>query len=319
MRPIAAAPLAIAFLFVSGGVAANEPQGDQPDPAAAPELETHPDRGFVFEGYTRGTMTADADFDDGIGEFQYTEFIAGIKANRLVGDSGLLSIDFNAGLINYDITPSPTSVLGDAANIGAEFDHITVLSLTGIYANQSTAKSTWFVGGGVFVGRENGADFGDSIDWMLTGGYKHKINNKLELGLGVAMRTRLDDSVLIVPVPQITYAIDEYWSITGQGIGLKINYKASDSLDYGLSGQYESTTFRLDDTHSAAPEGMVTHQRFPLAFYAKYQPNDTLEISGRVGGLLAGELEILDTNGNDLTRQDIDTVIFGSINLSFKF
>jgi len=315
MRPIAAAPLAIAFLFVSGGLAADEPQSDQP----APELETHPDRGFVFEGYAQGTMTAGADFDDGIGEFQYTEFIAGIKANRLVGDSGLLSIDFNAGLINYDITPSATSVVGDAANIGDEFDNITVLSLTGIYANQSTAKSAWFVGGGVFVGSENGADFGDSVDWMFTGGYKHKVTDKLELGLGVAVRTRLDDSVLIVPVPQITYRIDEYWSITGQGIGAKINYKASDSLDYGISGQYESTTFRLDDTHSAAPEGMVTHQRFPIAFYAKYQPNDTIEISGRVGGLLAGELEILDTNGNDLTRQDIDTAIFGSINLSFKF
>ena len=231
----------------------------------------------------------------------------------------MLSIDFNAGIVDYDITPSATAVAGDAASIGSEFDNVTTLSLIGMYAAQTDAGSSWFIGGGVLSNGENNADFGDTIDGMLMGGYRHKVNNTLELGLGVAVRTRLDDDVLVVPLPQVRYTINEYWSIESEGVGLKFNYKASDALDYGLTAQFASTTFRLDDSHAAAPEGIATHRRFPIAFYTIYEPNDTIEISGRIGAMMAGELEILDTNGNDLTSQDIDTGIFGSINVSFKF
>ncbi len=316
MNPLAVTPLSLALCLVSSALGANEPP-NQVDPQ--PDLQPESSHPFVFEAHTQALFVADSDFDDEIGEFQYNKIAAGIKATRRIGNSGMLSIDFDAGLLNYEITPSASSVAGDAANIGAQFDDVTMLSLIATYAHRTDQGGTWFIGGGVYVGLENDADFGDSIDGMITGGYIYKINNNLELGMGIAMRTRLDDSVLVVPVPQIKYTINEYWSITGQGVGAKINYKASDSLNYGISGGYESTTFRLDGSHTLAPDGMVTHQRFPLAFYAQYQSNDTIEISGRIGGLLASELEILDTNGNDLTRQDIDTGIFGALTVSFRF
>lgn len=296
----------------------NEPTQASENPIEEP-AETSSNHGFSFKASVTGTFASDADFDTDIGEFSFNKFETAIKASRRIGDSGMFSLELGAGLINYDITPSVTSVAGDAANIGAEFDDITTLSLIGMYANQTSKGDNWFIGGGVLSNGENGADFGDTVDGMIMGGYSHKVNNTLQVGLGVAVRSRLDDGVLVVPLPQIHYTINEFWSIHSQGVGAKINYKASNELDYGISGHFESTTFRLDNSHALAADGMVTHRSFPVAFYAQYQPNDTIEISGRVGGMLAGELEILNTAGNNIATQDIDTGIFGSLTISFKF
>lgn len=313
-----AAVVLLAPLLMCGLALGNE-STTQPDETAEKVVDSKPNTGFVFEANLNTTFASNADFNTDIGEFAYSEFGAGLKASRRVGDSGMLSFDFDAGLLNYDITPSATSVAGDAASIGAEFDDVTTLSLIGMYANQTDEGHSWFVGGGVLSTGENGADFGDTVDGIFMGGYRHKVNNTLSVGFGVAVRSRLDDGVLVVPLPQVKYTVNEFWSIESEGVGLKINYKASNDLNYGIVGQYASTTFRLDDTHAVAPEGMVTHRRIPVAFYARYAPNDTIEISGRVGGMLSGELEILDTNGNDIATQDIDTGIFGSIMVSFKF
>lgn len=272
-----------------------------------------------FAAYARGTFLDASDFDDTIGEFGYNEFNLGVSASRKVGDSGRFSIGFDAGFINYDITPSATSVAGDAADIGAEFDNVTTLSLIATYGDRFDDQTSWFIGAGVLSAMESDADFGDSIDTLLTGGFKHKVNDKLELGIGVLVKTQLDDDVLIVPIPQIKYTIDDRWSIATERAGLKLNYKASDSINYGLMGEYSSTTFRLDNTHAFAPEGVATHRRIPVSFYLEYKPNDTIVVSARIGAELGSELDILDTNGNDVTAQDIDTGIFGSLGVSFKF
>ena len=317
----------LAILLSGGtivGAAASSAQANDPvEPTAGEEsenpLDSDPQSGFVFSARVTGTSTADADFDDDIGVFQYNALIAGLNAKRRIGDSSSLNIDLDAGWYSYDITPSASSVAGDAASIGSEFDDVTTLSLVTTFSQRFSDTGSWFVGGGVLVGLENGADFGDSVDGIIVGGFRHRINDQLEIGLGVYARTRLDDDVLVVPLPQIKYTIDEYWSIESEGAGAKINYHASDDLDYGVYGQYESTTFRLDATHSFAPEGMVTQRSFPIGFYAQYQPRDTIHITGRVGGLMAMELEILDTNGNEVATKDIDTGIFGSLSVSFQF
>lgn len=318
--------LILTFGLACGIAGANQPQSESENQSQSTAIDNDQANEIKAENheislsaYVQGTLASEADFDADIGTFEYSKFNAGIIASRKLGDSARLSVSFDAGLINYDISTSPASVVGDAASIGAEFDDVTTLSLIATYTDRLNDSTTWFLMGGAISAGEDDADFSDSLDGLIGGGFLYEMNDKLKLGLGVVVKTQLDDDVLIVPVPQIQYTLDDRWSINTQGIGVRVNYKASDSLDYGVSGQYESTTFRLDDSHASATDGMATHRSFPVAFYAKYSPNDTIEISGQIGGLIAGELEILNTSGNEITAQDIDTGIFGSITVSFKF
>ncbi len=323
MNPIAQHAFSLTILLVSGHALATQPanapigkpaNASENTPTAAQENHQ-----FTFEASIKATTTNNADFDRDIGEFKLSKIEANISAKRQIGSSSMLSLEFGAGLIEYDINPSATSLAGDAANIGSEFDNITTLSLIGIFADRTDEGHSWFIGGGVLSSSEQGADFGDSIDGMITGGFGYRVSDKLQVGLGVAVRTQLDDDVLIVPVPQLKYTINEYWSINSQGVGLGINYKASKDLEYGIIGQFDSTTFRLDDTHALASEGMATYRSFPIAFYANYSPNKTIAIKGSVGTMIAGELEILDSAGNDVASQDIESGIFGSLSVSISF
>ncbi|MGV6813645.1 MAG: hypothetical protein ACWA5W_01395 [Phycisphaerales bacterium] len=319
--------LILSLVLTSGLARAHQPTPESQEPtqgSASENIEqstpkASPNHDIHFEASIETRLTNSADFDTGIGEFKVSQYAASIKASRIIGDASLLSLEFGAGLLDYDINPSASSVAGDAANIGSEFDQVTTLSLMALFADRTDEGSSWFVGAGVMSNSEQGADFGDSIDGMITGGYMHKFTNKFELGLGVAIRTRLDDDVLIVPIPQLKYTIDDSWSLYSEGVGLGINYKASDDLNYGLKGKFESQTFRLDDSHASAVNGMATHSQFPLSFYVNYEPNDTIVIKGAVGAMLGGELEILNTAGNNVATEDIDTGIFGSLAVSFKF
>jgi len=328
MHPLAHAPL-LALLLITNPALAHQPTDGAQD---APQnergendkvedeiIQAAPGSGVSFSAHGGGTFLNDTDFDGTIGTFQYNAFNAGIKGVFDVGEHGHLSLGFDSGWINYDITPSTSSVAGDAASIGAEFDDVTTLALNITYSDQTNEGSSWYITGGVLSGAENDADFNDSIDGLFGGGFRYKLSDTLELGLGVLVKTRLDDDVLIVPIPQIRYTIDERWSIASEGAGIKLNYKASEALNYGLSGQYRSTTFRLDAAHAFAPNGMATQRAIPVAFYARYAPSEHIELIGKVGGVFGGELEILNTGGNTIASQGIDTALFGSIAISFKF
>ena len=265
------------------------------------------------------TYQADADFDGNIGELSLLEYRAGLTALINIEDAGRLSINLSAGLLDYDVSPSLTSVAGDAASIGAELDTIHTLGLTGIYSDRFNDTTNWFIGAGVGFAGEEDADFGDGFDWLFTGGFEYKQSDTLTWGIGVLVKSQLEDDVLIVPVPRITWKIDDRWTLASERAGLRLSYKSSDELSYGISGEYRSDSFRLDDTHAAAVEGMGTHRRIPIGLFAEYTPNDRIVIDASVGAALGGELEFLDTNGNDVSKQDLDPGFYGSLNLSFKF
>ncbi|MAO21109.1 MAG: hypothetical protein CMJ35_04280 [Phycisphaerae bacterium] len=297
---------------------AEEPESS-PNIEAVEQLEGTRSTQLTLRARVSAGFQADADFDADIGELSLAEYRLGLNAMWNIKDGGRLSIDLGAGLLDYDITPSATSVAGDAASIGAELDEIQTLGLTGIYSDRLNDTTSWFLGGGVGFSGEQDADFGDSFEWLFTTGFMYKQSDTFSWGLGVLVKSRLEDDVLVVPVPQITWNIDERWTLATERAGLRLIYKSSDVLSYGISGEYRSESFRLDDTHVSAPEGMGTHRRIPVALFAQYKANDRIVIDASVGAALGGELEFLDTNGNDVAKQDLDVGVFGSLSLSFRF
>ncbi|MEX0875990.1 MAG: hypothetical protein WD114_00905 [Phycisphaerales bacterium] len=324
--PMAPALVLLLAALTPAAIAQSDPPETEQSDTERPQAESaeqtpeeqSPDS-LSLSVYLEGVYNAHTDFDDDIGELKLTEYHAGINAIVRTENAGVFNIGFDAGLLDYDITPSATSVAGDAADIGQGFEDIHTLSLIAIYTDAINESTNWFAGAGVISAGEKDADFDETIDWLGTAGFSHKFSDKLQIGIGVLVKTRLDDDLLIVPIPQIRYDIDERWSISSERAGLKINYKASDALSYGVTGEYDTISFRLDDSHALAPEAMATHRRIPIAAYAVYTPSPAIEIRGRIGTALGGELEILDDDGDEIASQDIDAAIFGSLTVSFRF
>ena len=293
--------------------------GEDASQEQAEQIERSEPQSLTLIARAGGGFQADADFDAGIGELSLSEFQTGLTALWNIEDAGRLIIDLSAALLDYDVTPSPTAVAGDAASIGAELDNIHQLGITAIYSDSMNDTTSWFLGGGIGFSGEDDADFGDSFDWLATGGFEYKQSDSLSIGVGVLIKSRLEDDVLIVPIPRINWTIDERWSLKTERAGLELRYKHSDQLSYGVFGEYRSDSFRLDDTHAAAVEGMGTHRRIPVGMFADFKASDRITIEATAGAALGGELEFLDSSGNDVSKQDIDPAIFGAITVSFRF
>lgn len=293
---------------------------DDGSQADAEQIERTESSSLRISPYVFGSFHADADLDSDIGEFGFSSYRAGINLSRSVGDRGLLSANIGFGLLDYDITPSAASVANDAADIGAGLDDVYESEIIISYVHRGEGKWSYLFAGGIISSGEDGADFGDTLDFLGTAGFRYQYNDRLSLGLGVLVRTQLEDDALVIPVPQIRYQISDKWVLETERAGLELRYEANEQITYGLAGEYLSSTFRLNDMHAAlVSEGVATHRRVPVSVFADFAPSEQIQIRARVGTSLAGNIEFLDASGNDITDQDIDPAIFGSLNVSFRF
>lgn len=297
-------PPALALLLAAGIVGSAHAQPDSGDPGAPDSVsdeaisevaEGGGDIKFNFHAST--TYYDEADFDDANGTIESWSSTFGVGAATSLGD-GRISLGIDAELINYDYTGT-----GNAS------DDVTILTLSSTYTGQLESGNAWFVGATVSSARESGAEFDDSIAGMIFGGYRHKVSDTLELGIGLAIRSRLEDDVLIIPLPQIRYDMGGGWVLSSQRAGVKLMYAASDALSVGVSGEFESRSFRLD-TANAVPGGAATHTGFPVAFQAEYKPSRSVMLSGRVGAALASEIEFFDSSGNSVNAREFDSAVF---------
>lgn len=253
------------------------------------------------------TYFDETDFDDGSGTLKAWKTGLGISAEMDLGE-GRLDIGFDAQFTDYefDITS------------GNSFDDVTSMTLSAMYRGRFNDSDSWFLGGTVNSAYESGAQFDDSISGGIFGGFRHKVSDKLDLGIGLVVKSRLEDDVLILPLPQIRYDMGNGWTLESQRVGLRVMYAMNDSLSFGLSGEYESASFRLDENNAIA-DGAATESRIPIAFQVEYKPSTNFRIHGQIGAALGNRLEFFDDSGNTISEPDLDTSIFFGFGGSFTF
>ncbi len=266
-----------------------------------------------FNFHASSTYYADSDFDDASGSLKAWRNALGVSAQGDLGE-GRWSVGFNAEITDYDFTPPPSGGGGGGGGargtIGAlVFDDVTILGLTTRYTGRIDDENSWFIGGGISAAFENGADLDDSFTGAIFGGASHKYSDKLTLGLGVLVRTRLEDSVLVIPMPIFRYDMGNGWTLENQRAGAKIMYAANDKLSFGVAGEFESRSFRLDDAN-ALPGGAANETRIPVAFVTEYKAAKKVTLSARVGAAIGSDIEFFDATGATISERDLDTSIF---------
>jgi hypothetical protein len=103
-----------------------------------------------------------------------------------------------------------------------------------------------------------------------------------------------------------------------QGPGLTLSWKVQDNVTLGLSGRYESTEFRLDDS-GVAPGGIGEDKSFPLVASVQYSPWPMANLTAFAGVEFGGELELKDGNGRTVDSTDYDPAPIFGVTFSFRF
>ena len=210
----------------------------------------------------------------------------------------------------------------NAATIYDEFDAVSDLSFGAMYTRILDEGQAVFAGGSIGFASEGGADFGDSLVWGAFGGMSFRVSDTLRIGAGVGVFSRLEESVRVVPLPQITLKIDERWTLKSEGPGLKLDHKWNDDLHFGVAARFEGNDFRIDSDNSIVPEGAVSESGIPITGYidlASAGGNANISLFAEVGVIVAGETEIFDAAGNTVVEDDIDPGVYAGLTLRIRF
>ena len=286
---------------------------DQPTDQSAPPEVTNESNAPTFSLSLAGWHAFETDLDTGPGDLSATRVRMDLSASFNLAERRTLVVGLEVEENWYDFN-NATGL--DPS--GDPFDNATNADLFARYSAPLTDNTTWFGVATVGVAAESGADLSESFIYGGALGFTYRQSDSLSWGLGIAVRTRLEDDALIIPLPQIRAKLSERWTLASERAGLRLEYAASDALAYGLTAQYDSRTFRLDDA-GPIPSGVATDRRVPVAFFARYAPDRNLDITAQIGASLLTNIELLDANGNDLTDDDADTALFAGLSARIRF
>ena len=180
---------------------------------------------------------------------------------------------------------------------------------------------SFFIAPTLRVTGERGADLNDSLTGGGFAGFAYKLNERLTIGPGIGIMSQIEDDASIFPVLIINWKITDSLSLkTGQGLGatlgpgISLNWLITKQWHVALGGRYEKLRFRLDDK-AETPSGIGQDSSFPIFGGITYNFNDKTRVS-LIGGIeTAGELQLEDSEGNVVEKQDYDNAPF----LGFSF
>lgn len=319
--------LVLSGLLSCSGLALAQDSGQESDPEVTTTADDQ-EVEQIAESKGPGTVVtldlgarfnAESDFDTAVGEIETRQYGADLGFMIPIDDRARLLLKVGVELTDYDITPPAGAVGTTAGTVGTQFDTVIEYGFDGMYTRAIDKERSFFVGGGIGFAGEGGAS--DALVWNALGGFMFQVNPKLQLGIGVGVFSQIEDDVRIVPLPQISYTIDEYWSIRSEGPGARLNYKWSDDLSMGIQARFNGQSFRIDSDNTLVPDGAVNTTGVPVSYYIDFNGGDSSRVSlfAEVGVTLAGNMEILNSAGNTVVDEDIDPSVFVGAGLKISF
>lgn len=188
----------------------------------------------------------------------------------------------------------------------------------------------WRVNAGLFFefSGESQADAGESFTVGGTVGATYSFSEKFTIGGGALLATRLEQSVLVIPLIFIDWEFADGWKLTNvagpeaypTGAGLEIEWTLNEMFALGLGGRYEFRQFRLDGSGPASRAGGVGGvQSLPIWLRAEWRPTSSWRVDAVVGVSAFQEYELWDARGIRQAKVDADPSLFLGAFVSYRF
>ena len=266
----------------------------------------------------RGGYVHQFDSDLGDSSFEIDRFFVQGGVSYSAGPRRRISFAVGAGQDKYDFS-------GDLGNGNEPWDRIDQLRFSIPVTWGIDEQWTVFAIPTLRFYGESGASSGDSATGGALVAASYRINDRLTLGPGIGVLSRLEDSASVFPLLIVDWKITDRLSLeTGRGLaatqgpGLNFNYRLSDAWNLGLGGRYESLRFRLDDKGVAA-DGVGEDRSIPLYLNATYSRSRDLRLSVVAGVELDGEIRLEDEDGKRISKESYDAAPFLGVTFSARF
>ena len=172
---------------------------------------------------------------------------------------------------------------------------------------------------------EEGADWSDSISGGGLIGVSYRLSDRLTIGPGFGALTQVEDSVSVFPVVIVNWKISDKLSLeTGRGLGasqgpgLLLSYSLNPSWSLLAGGRLERLRFRLS-RQGPVPNGVGEDRGAPVSIGAQYNWKRKGSVTFFGGVDVAGELQVENPSGQELTSSDYDPAPFFGISANLRF
>lgn len=174
---------------------------------------------------------------------------------------------------------------------------------------------------------EPDADAGRSATGGGIAGLSWRASEKFTIGGGALVTSRLEDSVLAIPLLFIDWEITEGLRLTNvaapdaypTSAGLELVWELHPDFDLAAGGNWVYRRFRLDSDNPVAPNGVGEDGTANFWIRARFGAAEGLRLDFITGLVYDERLKIFDSNGNELAGDDADPGLMLGAFLSWKF
>lgn len=165
----------------------------------------------------------------------------------------------------------------------------------------------------------------DPLDAISGGGIvaaNIQLAEGLRIGLGAAIRVRLEDDLLIVPFINLAWQINDQWriGIGESGPGLKVSFKSCEITTYILEGLFDVDEYRLGPD-AVVPDGIFASYSVRVAIGADLTPFHPIPftIGIRAGATVFQEHQLQTDSGVGVRYSELDPVPYIALTVGLRW
>jgi hypothetical protein len=222
-----------------------------------------------------------------------------------------VSISTEAYFYNFGGTPD---LVPGAAN---PFNDLYRASFSGILRTPQQVGMGWFGGFEFTLGGEDEAHVRDSLVAGGVGGVHYVANEHLEVDVGLAMLSRLEDDPWIWPFLGLKWRPNDELTLEAKGTSIEARYALDPTWSLFARAEYQLRQFRLNDDNPLA-SGVFRDEEIRAGGGITRRSASGFKVDLYGGLNLWRELSTLDQDGGKVSEVEADTTPFVALSLQLS-
>ena len=267
---------------------------------------------FVISPSGRYAFTTDVDGNNG--DFNVWRGGFDVKAIGPLNEHARLLLGASYEINSYEFSGPNSFVPGTTE----PFENVHIARLTTGLQGAIDQNWSWNVGVGYEYAGEAGAEVSDAssvFGWIRA---DTQIDEQLAIGIGVLVKSQIEDDALVLPAAGVRWQIDENFRLVVEGPGAELSTEISEGLRFGVGAAYESRRFRISDG-PIQNSRVIDDTGVPIFARLQFDPNPRSSFSIETGAIVFQEFEIENQFGAMRRTFETDPTPYVGIRMDIRF